>query len=271
MTRRTELASFLRSRRERIRPEEAGLPSGGRRRTPGLRREEVAQLANVGVTWYTWLEQGRDINVSEQVLDSIARTLRLDRTERRHLYTLAGVPLLPGTMDCSALTPNTQRILDQLSPFPASVLNKRYDVLAYNEAYCKVILDLDPIPVEERNVLWLAFTYPDWQCAFVDEGDMYASLVGGLRAGMAEHVGEPAWRDLTERLIATSPRFAELWSRHDVVGPGTRVKLAENPTYGLLRLEPTNLWVGQNSEIRVAIYTPADKDTERKLHLIVND
>jgi transcriptional regulator with XRE-family HTH domain len=271
LTRRTELAAFLRSRRERIRPEEAGLPPGGRRRTPGLRREEVAQLANVGVTWYTWLEQGRDINVSEQVLDSIARTLRLDRTERRHLYTLAGVPLLPGKPDCSALTPNTQRILDQMSPYPASVLNKRYDVLAYNDAYRKVILDLDPIPVEERNILWLTFTYSDWQCSFLDEGDMHASLVGGLRAGMADHVGEPAWRELTERLIAASPRFAELWSRHDVVGPGYRIKLADNPTYGLLRLEPTNLWVGQNSEIRVAIYTPADTETERKLHLIVDN
>jgi transcriptional regulator with XRE-family HTH domain len=269
-TRRTELASFLRSRRERIRPEEVGFAPGGRRRTPGLRREEVAQLAGVGVTWYTWLEQGRDINVSEQVLEAIARTLRLDRTERRHLFTLAGVPLTPGTTDCSALTPNMQVVLDQLSPFPATVVNKRYDVLAYNDAYRKVIVDLDQVPVDERNVLWLCFTYEDWLCSFLDLDDMHAALVAGFRSGYAEHVGEPAWRDLTERLLELSPRFAELWSRHDVAGPGTRVKLVDNPKAGVLRMEPANLWLGQNSEIRVSIYAPADEETKRKLDLIVN-
>lgn len=268
-TRRDELASFLRSRRERIRPEEVGLPAGGRRRTPGLRREEVAQLAGVGVTWFTWLEQGRDINVSEQVLDAIARTLRLDRTERRHLYTLAGVPLVPGKFDCSAMTPNTQRILDQLSPYPATVLNKRYDVLAYNDAYRKVMVDLNLIPVDERNIVWLAFTYPDWACAFVDEGDMHATLVGGLRASMAEHVGEPAWRELVDRLISISPEFAELWERHDVIGPGTRIKMVQHAQHGLLKLESTNLWVGQSGAARVAVYLPSDEDTERKLGLIV--
>lgn len=270
VTRRSELASFLRSRRERIRPEEVGLPAGGRRRTPGLRREEVAQLAGVGVTWFTWLEQGRDINVSEQVLDAIARTLRLDRTERRHLYTLAGVPLVPGKIDCSALTPNTQRILDQLSPYPATVVNKRYDVLAYNDAYRKVMVDLDRIPVDERNIVWLAFTYADWACAFVDEGDLHATLVGGLRASMAEHVGEPAWRELIDGLLSLSPEFAELWERHDVIGPGTRIKLVQHAEQGLLKLESTNLWVGQNSAARVSVYLPADDDTDRKLAEIVN-
>ena len=269
-TRRTELASFLRSRRERIHPEEVGFPPGGRRRTPGLRREEVAQLAGVGVTWYTWLEQGRDINASEQVLEAIARTLRLDRTERKHLYTLAGVPLTPGTMDCSALTPGIQVILDQLSPIPACVLNKRYDVLAYNQAYRKTIIDLDKIPVDDRNVLWLAFTYDDWECAFLDMDDINAALVAGYRVGFAEHVGEPAWRDLTDQLLARSPRFAELWSRHDVAGPASRVKLVDNPAVGLLRLEATNLWAGQHSNVRMTIYAPADDETARKLDRVVN-
>src|SRR6266540_1325024 len=161
-SRRTELASFLRSRRERIRPEDVGLPPGGRRRTPGLRREEVAQLAGVGVTWYTWLEQGRDINVSTQVLDAISRTLRLDRLERNHLYTLAGVPIAPGAVECSVLTRPALRILEQLAPYPASVLNRRYDVLACNAAYRKIFIDLDEIPVEDRNLLWLVFTVKQW-------------------------------------------------------------------------------------------------------------
>src|SRR5580704_9932567 len=118
-SRRQELAGFLRSRRERIAPEQVGLPPAARRRTPGLRREEVATLAGVGVTWYTWLEQGRDINASPQVLNAVARTLLLDQHERDHLFRLADVPDGNGPGDCAALPPTAQLLLDQLEPFPA--------------------------------------------------------------------------------------------------------------------------------------------------------
>src|ERR1700731_4348365 len=117
--RRTELAAFLRARRERISPEDVGLPPGLRRRTPGLRREEVAQLAGVGVTWYTWLEQGRPINASVQVLDAGARTLRLDQAETEHLYRLADVPAVPALTTCKKLEPEVLHVLDALTPFPA--------------------------------------------------------------------------------------------------------------------------------------------------------
>src|SRR5215510_3967286 len=124
--RRAELAAFLRSRRERISPEQAGLPPGTRRRTPGLRREEVAQLAGVGVTWYTWLEQGRQINASPQVLSAVARTLLLDQAEREHLFRLADLPdaaSAAGTVSsgCEQVLPEVQEILDTLAPMPASV------------------------------------------------------------------------------------------------------------------------------------------------------
>src|SRR5690349_24307024 len=129
--RRRELASFLRSRRERISPEQVGLPAGGRRRTPGLRREEVAQLAGVGVTWYTWLEQGRDINASEQVLQAIARTLRLDPHEHTHLFRLAGAPEPEREKDCLVITPSLALMLEKLEPYPVTIRNARYDLLAY--------------------------------------------------------------------------------------------------------------------------------------------
>src|SRR3954447_8294756 len=115
--RRTELADFLRTRRERITPDDVGLPAGGRRRTPGLRREEVALLAGVGVTWYTWLEQGREINASVQVLESIARTLQMDAQERWHLFQLAGVTLVPPAPECTQIGAGGRRLLDQLDPF----------------------------------------------------------------------------------------------------------------------------------------------------------
>src|ERR1700745_4257613 len=131
-----ELAPFPRGRRERISPEDVGLPPGPRRRTAGLRREELAQLAGVGVTWYTWLEQGRPINASVQVLDAIARTLRLDATERGHLFRLADVPGAAGPADCveCTLPPEVQRILDSI-PYPANVLTERFDLLAWNRLY----------------------------------------------------------------------------------------------------------------------------------------
>src|ERR1700761_1079858 len=134
--RRTELAAFLRTRRERIQPEDVGLPPGTRRRTAGLRREELAQLAGVGVTWYTWLEQGRKINASVQVLDAIATTLRLDATERAHLFRLADVPGASAPADCGdcPLPSEVQRILDSI-PYPASVTTERFDLLAWKRIY----------------------------------------------------------------------------------------------------------------------------------------
>ena len=144
--RRRELASFLRSRRERVQPQDVGLPPGIRRRTPGLRREEVAQLSGVGVTWYTWLEQGRDINVSTQVVDAIARTLKLDRYEWAHLSTLAGIATGPQPQQCAALPTAVRKVMHQVAPYPAAVLNDRFDLLAYNPEYRELIVDLDSLP-----------------------------------------------------------------------------------------------------------------------------
>ena len=163
-TRRAELAAFLRSRRERISPEQAGLPPGLRRRTPGLRREEVAQLAGVGVTWYTWLEQGRPINASAQVLGAVAQTLKLDQAERQHLFRLADVPDAaadPAAVPCPQVPPEVQAIMDGLVPMPACVLNERYDLLGWNEAYAALWPGVTGAAPGERNILWLNFTHPD--------------------------------------------------------------------------------------------------------------
>src|SRR6478609_11826478 len=163
--RRHELAAFLRSRRERIAPEQVGLPRGRRRRTPGLRREEVAQLSAVGVTWYTWLEQARDIQVSPQVLDSLARALLLDRSERTHLFALAGaVDPAPGS-DCAGVTPAFQEMLTRLEPFPACIQNSRYDILAYNRTYGRLLCDLDDVAPEDRNCMLLAYVNEDWRAS----------------------------------------------------------------------------------------------------------
>jgi transcriptional regulator with XRE-family HTH domain len=267
--RRSELAAFLRSRRERIRPEDVGYPPGPRRRTPGLRREEVAQLAGVGVTWYTWLEQGRDINVSTQVLDAIARTLRLDRTERAHLYLLAGFNTGPTEPECSALGDAHRAMLRQLLPYPAVVLTSRYDVLAYNEAYRHLVIDVDEVPLGDRNLLIMAFTYPHWLDRFADSCQAEAYLVASFRAAMAGHLGEQRWIDLVDRLRAESPRFAELWEHHEVAGHSNRVKVVDSPRAGVLRLESVNLWLTPDNARRLVCYTPNDAETAARLGRLV--
>ncbi|MFE7105383.1 helix-turn-helix domain-containing protein [Streptomyces sp. NPDC057575] len=263
--RRHELANFLRSRRERITPEQVGLPRGRRRRTPGLRREEVAQLSAVGVTWYTWLEQARDIQVSPQVLDALARALLLDRSERGHLFSLAGaVDPSPGA-DCPSVTPALRQMLRQLDPIPACVQNSRYDILAYNRTYGRLLCDLDAVAPEDRNCMILAYTNAQWRSSVVDLPEVNRLMAAKFRRAMAEHLAEPAWKALLGRLEESSAEFRELWARHEVVGAGGRTKIFRNAHVGLLRLEHTDLWLGPSSGPRMVTYAPADEETRERL------
>ncbi|MGK4583389.1 helix-turn-helix transcriptional regulator [Kitasatospora sp. HPMI-4] len=264
-SRRTELATFLRSRRERISPEQVGLPPTGRRRTPGLRREEVAQLAAVGVTWYTWLEQGRDIQVSAQVLDSVARTLQLDQSERAHLFVLAGSEDPSPVQDCPTITPSVRAVMEQLEPLPAVVLNSRYDILAHNHAYTWIAGDLDALPFEERNVLWQAFSDSRFASVLVDLAGARESVTARFRAAMAEHSSEPVWKNLLQRLRRTFPEFEKVWERHEVDGPSNGLKRFLLPEVGLVRFEYTNLWLGPRLGTRLVTYTPQDEETRSRL------
>ncbi|MFE2549333.1 helix-turn-helix domain-containing protein [Streptomyces sp. NPDC059355] len=257
--RRHELAEFLRSRRERITPEQMGLPRGRRRRTPGLRREEVAQLSAVGVTWYTWLEQAREIQVSPQVLDALARALLLDASERTHLFALAGSLDPAPHAPCPSVTPALRAMLDQLGPIPACIQNSRYDILAYNSAYGRLLCDLDALPPEDRNCLWLAFTNADWRASMADVAEVNRTIVAKFRAAMAEHLAEPAWKALLARLEAQSPEFRELWARHEVLGLGAKTKYVRNAHVGLLHLEHTNLWLGPAAGARLVTMVPVDE------------
>jgi transcriptional regulator with XRE-family HTH domain len=246
----------------------AGLPQGGRRRTPGLRREEVAQLAGVGVTWYTWLEQGRDIRASEQVLEAVARTLRLDRTERAYLFTLAGaVP--PAAAHDHAVDAATLRVLDAVDPWPACVQSAKFDVLAHNRGYAKLIGDLDALPAMERNSLWLTFTDPDWRLGLVDWEPLARRSVARLRAQFPAHGSDPAWRSLVERLRAASPEFRTMWDSHDVTDSVPESKPIYNSAVGLMRFEVSTTWLGPQLGARLSVMTPADDETRAKLDLLV--
>jgi transcriptional regulator with XRE-family HTH domain len=260
--RRSELAAFLRSRRERITPECAGLPPGPRRRTAGLRREEVAQLSGVGLTWYTWLEQGRPINASTQVLDAIARTLRLDEPEREHLYRLADVPDATAVADVDALVvPEIQQILDGLVTLPASVINERFDLLAWNAAYAALFPGMVCAPREDRNTLWLSFTHPACCHPYINRESQLPTLVAQLRAAYGRHLREPAWTGFIQRLQTASPEFAQMWERHDVATLATYHKIFRHPAHDRLTMTSNSLAVMAAPGTRMVVYTPADEIT----------
>ncbi|MER7718632.1 helix-turn-helix domain-containing protein [Streptomyces flaveolus] len=263
--RRHELAAFLRSRRERIAPEQVGLPRGRRRRTPGLRREEVAQLSAVGVTWYTWLEQARDIQVSVQVLDALARALLLDPTERAHLFQLAGaVDPTPATV-CPSISPALRALLEQFEPYPACVQNSRYDILAHNRTYGLLLCDLEAVPPEDRNCMILSFTHDDWRSSIVHLEETQRLMAARFRATMAGHLTEPAWKMLLKRLRAESAEFQEAWERYEVVAHRSKRKEFLNRYVGRIRIDHTDLWLGPEPGPRMVTYAPADEVSRERL------
>jgi hypothetical protein len=225
----------------------------------------VAQLAGVGVTWYTWLEQGRDIHVSEQVLDAISRALLLDPQERDHLFTLGGAPSVAAATECQALSPSVLKLLEQVSPFPAAVQNGRYDLLAYNRAYAGLIGDLDALAVAERNTLWLLFTCPAMRSKIVEWDAAAGRCVAQFRSLYAEHMGEPAWKCLPRRLSEESEEFARIWARHEVGSVETVTKRFLHPQLGLLSFLYTPLWFRPHGGNRLFVYTPADDTTGARL------
>ncbi len=267
--RREELAAFLRSRRARIRPEDVGLPPGPRRRTPGLRREEVAQLAGVGVTWYTWLEQGRPINASVQVLDAIARTLKLDSTECEHLYRLADLPWVAGPVSGHAVEPELQPVLDALNPLPAAVYSSRYDLLAHNRAYGLLFPGLASARGFERNVLWHLFSCTTCCTPFLNRDEELPLMVANVRTAFARHLGDPVWADFVRRLSALSRTFASLWAAHNVATPSTRVKIFRHAVVGEVRLSTTTFTPTTSPETRVVVYSPRDETTRARLERLL--
>jgi transcriptional regulator with XRE-family HTH domain len=255
--RRTELAAFLRTRRERIGPQDVGLPPGSRRRTAGLRREEVAQLAGVGVTWYTWLEQGRPINASSQVLDAIARTLKLDPVERTHLFRLADTRG-PCSPQCP-LPAEVQDVLDAFTAVPAYVINERFDLLAWNDMYATIHPRVTSAPASERNTLLAALTTPACCNPVESAGTVCTCMIGQLRAAYARHVGDPAWTHFIRHLEAASPAFATTWAGHDVAPPMNRVTSFRHPAAGTVRVTTTSFAVSVFPDARMVVYTAADE------------
>lgn len=261
-----ELADFLRSRRARLSPDAIGLPTGSRRRTPGLRREEVAQLANVSTTWYTFLEQGRDVRVSIQVLENVARALQLNPAERVHLFLLAlqqMPPDLPTVQE--TVSPALQRLLDGFVAGPAYITGRRWDVLAWNRSACALFGDFEQMSGKERNILWFYFTSSTLRQMLIDWEDHAETMVAKFRCSSSRFVGDKQFTSLIEDLQEASLEFRQLWHRHDVKGRTEGLKAFEHPVVGRLIFEYTTFWVEGLPDLRFVAHTPLpDSGTAEK-------
>ena len=203
--------------------------------------------------------------MSEQVLDAIARTLLLDPHERAHLFTLAGAAAPDHRAPSAPRDAVRRRAARPAGPVPAGVQNARYDLLAYNRTYARLVGDLDEVPLEDRNLIWLAFTDPAWREVLVDWDDAVARMTAQLRSAYAEHVGDPASKSLLRRLRAASAEFCALWDQHEVTVPETKGKRFLNPDVGLLRLDHTNLWCAPRASTRMVVYVPSDGVSAERL------
>lgn len=266
--RRAALGSLLRSRRERLAPGDVGLTGGPRRRTPGLRREEVALLSGVSVSWYSWLEQGRPIAASGQVLDALATSLRLTRAERRHLFDLAGesdADPQPAADGCPAVGDHLRATVAALTPSPACLLDRHWDVLAYNEAESAIYGGLDELPSERRNMIWLFFGWQPMRTVLKNWETESWAVLAQFRASADRHPGDPRFAEIVEDVASADPDFRARWERHDVAGFTPALKRFDHPRLGLLTFRQAKLIAAEDSELHLLARHPADPSTRRAL------
>lgn len=267
------LGQFLRARRRNLLRAELGMPRTGRT-TSGLRREEVAFLAGVSVTWYTWLEQGRDVTPSRQVLDSLARTMRMSHTEHVYLLALAGYSPPHSTAEPTPVTvpADVQRLLEACADFPAMAVATDWTVLAWNAAYESVYPNIARVAVADRNFLWLLYTdsylralIPDWE-----QTGMYN--VASFRAEAGTRLDEPPFADLVARLLQTSDAFRTAWESFDIDTMPSRERRFHHPDVGDLFMEQHILAPSDHPNLRVVTFIPvAVTDTADKLRVLVGE
>jgi transcriptional regulator with XRE-family HTH domain len=270
--RENQLGTYLRGRRAKLDPAALGFPSE-RRRTLGLRREEVAQRANISPTWYTWLEQGRGGAPSADVLDRIARALMLTDIEREHLFLLGlGRPPEARYRKSDGVTPRLQRVLDALDPSPAVIRTATWDVLAWNRAATVMLIDYGSLPPERRNILRFIFLDPRARSAQYDWESVARFALGSFRVDAARAGAAAEVESLVEDLCRLSPEFRAMWRDNDVPAPhGEAVKHIRHPALGSLAFEYSAFAVDGRPDLSMVVYNPATaEDAERIQSLLPN-
>jgi transcriptional regulator with XRE-family HTH domain len=262
MRNRAELAGFLRARRARVCPQDAGLPEMGRRRTPGLRRQEVAQLAGMSVDYYIRLEQGRGPHPSRQVLSALTRALMLTADEREYLFRMAGEAPPQPARPSREITPGIRHLLDSMPATPAYVVDAAYNILAWNQLATHFIGNL--AGHADRNMIRWTFRRSPADSIWSDEHFLHftRSTVADLRAGYARYPGDPEIDSLVTEMLALSPRFAEMWAAHEVEVRGPMLKRVNHPQAGPLEFECQVLHIAQTGQRLIAYCAAPGSATE---------
>jgi transcriptional regulator with XRE-family HTH domain len=262
-----ELGDFLRTRRTRLDPDEIALPRKKRRRTTGLTQAEVAQLANISTEWYSWLEQGRPIRTSLQVLESLAQVLHLDDNERSHLFLLAHhQSFVDSVIEPEIVSPELQYFLDQLGNTPAFVMGKFWDVVAWNTAACELICDYRVLRTPERNSIWGFFTSPTMRQYFVDWEILGRWMVADFRASCARYLGDARLTALIEDLMQHSLEFRTWWTEHEIFDFPLGRRVVNHPVLGTLVFNHTAFQLRYAESFSVTVFTPMDEcDTSARV------
>jgi transcriptional regulator with XRE-family HTH domain len=262
------LALYLKGRRLRLDPASFGF--SGRRRTPGLRREEVAQRANISPTWYTWLEQGRGGAPSADVLNRIAAALMLTEQEREHLFMLGlGRPPEVRYKLVDSVSPRLQRVLDLFDASPAMIKTATWDIVAWNQAAVVVLTDYASLPPDQRNVLRFLFQNPAVRKRQHNWEALARYAVGSFRAHVIRAGAQSEASDLVEELCRTSAEFAAIWKENDVAGHGDGVKRITHPELGIIELEYSSFAVDGRPDLDLMIYNPVDPAVADRIRLAV--
>jgi len=268
-SRENQLGTYLRDRRSKLDPSAFGF-SQGRRRTAGLRREEVAQRANISPTWYTWLEQGRGGAPSADVLDRIARALMLTDTEREHLFLLGlGRPPEVRYENREGVTPRLQRVLDALEPCPALIRTATWDVVAWNRASTVMLTDYAAIPTEQRNILRFVFLSPQARAAQYDWTSVARYAVGAFRVDVARAGAAEKVSAFVDELCRQSPEFAAMWRDHNVSTHHEGVKHIKHPVLGRLAFEFSGFAVDGRPDLTMIVYNPTEPRDVAKIRALI--
>ena len=264
--RRLELGRFLRKARERTAPPAVGLPMTGRRRTPGLRREEVAALAGISATYYTKIEQGR-VEASARVLAALSDVFKLTHTERNYAQALATGQAMVQPEE--RVSPALSLLLETLEPCPAQVMGRRWDFLAWNQATCAVMGDLDALPPQMRNLVVMLFTVPEMREAIDDWEKNAHCVLAEFRADYGRYHNDPAFAELIDFLMQRSPEFKQWWPELNNVGCDAETeKTVDHPLVGELKLLESALKAVDYPGLRVVLLLPRDETTKAKLQLL---
>jgi transcriptional regulator with XRE-family HTH domain len=259
---RREFGAFLSSRRARLQPKDFGLPEGPRR-TPGLRREEMAVLTGVSVSWYTWLEQGRDIQPSAEALQRISKVLKLDRVESAHLFALSSLDA-PTVNTSGGVTDGLEMLVRAINPIPAYVRNARLDILAWNDAIADMFVDYGSLQPHERNTLRLLFLYLPYRTLILDWEQMARGMISTFRAARAQAPDKAPFDSLIEELSALSPEFRDWWQDTEVKGFDEGSKRLQHPTGGYIDFTYVALTPEGRPDLSLVTYIPRQPAYDRQ-------